>query len=606
MISVLCDFAKYEDYPLVNSKFGVYICTYVDGERILKDMPDLKALKPFALRYDPGWGFGNDGELNSPRELNAPQIEKGEDGKIQPHFQDYDRVVTALQDSAVRMMHVNAYNPVFLQKKDARPEGNMELGMRSCWNTMPEDMAAWREINRLYALHFKALEKKDRFYEIWNEPDLQPVFFTGTMEDFFEIYRFGAMGVREGDADARIGGPVISNAAFDNPADADPGGWAEAFLDFADREKLPLDFFSYHNYASPKKIVPLMRDAIRNRPGMEQVETVISEYNSYKPGTEEFSVGGKIERHHLAGRLLEDFKFFVEQPDISCVYWAQFNDPEVFGEKVDRCGLLELHGGKKAGYYAYQIYSGMPADRVFFHASDEAVDGMASTDGRKFCVVLWNKEKTAQSIKMQFRHLPAAAGKGKVCKIDAWRNSPVDNRRESAMKPDREFTFSGGTVELEEEMPGESVCYFELQDMEQKPKRQLNAVRINRYYFDRFKSNYAEYDGEEAAVYLGMGRETKAVSKIELAFEEDLIGAEVSLRDLADCSAGETGIEIEKEYPGGAVESQSILLEITESDKGEYIFSMPIGAVRTKVTCHMENLNPGAKAKIRLLVSASR
>ena len=72
MIQITSDFSQYADYPLVNSKFAVYICTYVDIERNLRDMPLLKGLKPSSLRYDPGCGFGNDGLLNSPREYNAP------------------------------------------------------------------------------------------------------------------------------------------------------------------------------------------------------------------------------------------------------------------------------------------------------------------------------------------------------------------------------------------------------------------------------------------------------------------------------------------------------------------------------------------------------
>ena len=41
---------------------------------------------------------------------------------------------------------------------------------------MPKDMQAWREINRLYAEHFKNLDQNSKYYEIWNEPDLNPVF----------------------------------------------------------------------------------------------------------------------------------------------------------------------------------------------------------------------------------------------------------------------------------------------------------------------------------------------------------------------------------------------------------------------------------------------
>ena len=220
MNHILADFSKHADYPLVNSKFAVYICTYVDADRTIRDMPLLKGLKPYSLRYDPGCGFGNDDKLNSPRELNAPQIEM-EGGKIKVNFQDYDRMVSQLQDSHVKMMYVNAYNPVCLQDENTELEGNLELGMRSRWNTVPKDLRAWKEINRTYAEHFRRVDRNGKYYEIWNEPDLNPIFFTGTMQEYFEIYRCGALGVQEGDPEARIGGPVISNTAVDNPAVTD-------------------------------------------------------------------------------------------------------------------------------------------------------------------------------------------------------------------------------------------------------------------------------------------------------------------------------------------------------------------------------------------------
>ena len=614
MIQITSDFSQYADYPLVNSKFAVYICTYVDIERNLRDMPLLKGLKPSSLRYDPGCGFGNDGLLNSPREYNAPQIEC-EDGKLKINFQDYDRMVEALQDTNIKMMYVNAYNPICLQDEDGPVQGNLQLGMRSKWNTMPKDMQAWREINRLYAEHFKNLDQNSKYYEIWNEPDLNPVFFTGTMVQYFEIYRQGALGVREGDPEAKVGGPVLANTSVNDPKVAHASDWAEAFLDFVESEKLPLDFFSYHNYATPREIVSVMRDAIRNRPGMENVETIISEYNSYKPATRAFTVGGEIERHHLACRLLDDFEFFVAQPDISCVYWAQFNDPEVFGDMVDRCGLVSLDGKEKAAYHAFRIFSEMPADRVKVSISEKSVKGMASFDQKKACLVVWNLENESVKTRICLEHLPIESGKGKVYKIDAWRNSRIDNLNADSFQPCGEFSFAGGSLVLEDELLGESVYYICIEAQHGTAGESLVPSRIKRYYFDRYQTNYAEYDAEEGAVYLGMGKENAAVSKLELLFERDIVGIQVRVRDLEKKAPGSLVIQVEKIYSENVVREETIVLKASESplpadfshavrggeleDQG-CAFSLPKGAVRTKIVCTMTGPNPGAKAKIKL------
>lgn len=598
MVHITGDFSKYEDYPLVNSKFAVYICTYVEAERTLRDMPLLKELKPFALRYDPGCGFGNDDKLNSPREYNAPQIDM-ENGQIKINFTDYDRMVKALQDTDIKMMYVNAYNPICLQEK-GKVEGNIDLGMRSRWNTMPKDMNVWREINRTYAEHFKQVDNNSKYYEIWNEPDLKPIFFTGTMEEYFEIYKYGALGVQEGDPKARIGGPVIANAEVDNPENVDRRDWAEAFLDYVEKEKLPLHFFSYHNYASPDYIVPIMRDALRNRPGMENVETILSEYNSYKPGTRNFTVGGEIERHHLAYRLLEDFKYFVEQSDLTCVYWAQFNDPEVFGDYVDRCGLVSLDGIPKAGYHALKIFSMMPADRVQLISEGENIDGMASVSANKASLVLWNRSKSTVPVDIQLKHLPFSKGKGRVYKIDTWRNSRIDNMTETSFKACREWKWADQQCVITDELLGESVYYVELEKTDKTSLPQLTAAEIKRFYFDRYKSNYAEYDESEGTVYLGMGKETEAISKIELSFDRDIKGIEVLARELSENAKGYIQVKVKKECADGIIETETYDLPF-------YSYTMKlissVDVICTRITCTMENMNPHAKVKISLLTT---
>lgn len=603
MIHIISDFSRHEDYPLVNSKFAVYICTYVDADRTIRDMPLLKALKPYALRYDPGCGFGNDDKLNSPREYNAPQIER-ENGRIKINFQDYDRMVSQLQDSNVKMMYVNAYNPICLQDETAELEGNMDLGMRSRWNTMPNDLEAWQEINRLYAEHFKSVDHNSKYYEIWNEPDLKPIFFTGTMEEYFEIYRHGALGVQKGDPNAKIGGPVISNTAVNDPTVTDAADWAEEFLNFVEKNHLPLHFFSYHNYASPRDIVPIMRDAIRNRPGMECVDTILSEYNSYRPGTRDFTVGGEIERHHLAYRLLDDFKYFVEQPDISCVYWAQFNDPEVFGDYVDRCGLLSIDGIEKAAYHAYKIYSEMPADRVQLTIDNPQIDGMASFNADKACIVLWNKDKQVAEVRIQIRNLPFSSGNCTVYKIDAWRNSRIDNMNETSFHACDQFAFDQNQSVVLDELMGESVYYLELTGADVHKEQAAVPYDIQRYYYDRYKSNYAEYDADEAAVYLGMGHENEAISKLTLQFNQDITGFELIGRGLPDHAPGIVTVSCRKSYSDGNLLEEQFHFSASQMRSGvEVGFSIQAGAVHTEITCTMKNMPPHAQAKIQLRVN---
>jgi Beta-xylosidase len=432
-VRVEADFAQAAAFPLVK-KFGVYICTYVALERMLRDLELLHELKPCGVRYDPGWGFGNDDGPNSPREFNAPQI-SGTKDRLVFRFDEYDRLTGKLADEHVDIMYVHAYNPLPLQDpaKSAQADMNEHLQMRSNWNTMPVDMRAWERINYEYARRWKDKGWKVKYYEIWNEPDLQPVFFTGTKEQYFEIYKYGALGVKRADPEAKVGGPVLSSDL----------SWIGPFLDFVQKEGLPLDFFSYHWYGPAAKMVEDVRDILRRRPEMEGVEVILSEYNTYVPATPDFTTGGAIERYEAASFLLQEFKYFAEQPDIHSVYWAQYNDPEVFGEGVDRCGLIALDGRRKAAFNAFKIYADMPVERKRLTSHDDAIDGMAAAEDGRFCAVLWNRSDKEKTVELQLAGFALPQGRLKLYRIDADHASVFDRSKSDQLEVVEEIPLAG-------------------------------------------------------------------------------------------------------------------------------------------------------------------
>jgi len=78
-------------------------------------------------------------------------------------------------------------------------------------------------------------------FEVWNEPNI--VFWAGTQEQYFELYRQSALAVKAVDKRLQIGGP--STAQLD---------WIPDLIRFCDAKALPLDFVSTHVYANdPQK-----------------------------------------------------------------------------------------------------------------------------------------------------------------------------------------------------------------------------------------------------------------------------------------------------------------------------------------------------------------
>jgi xylan 1,4-beta-xylosidase len=117
-----------------------------------------------------------------------------------------------------------------------------------------------------------------RYWEIWNEPDLGKLFWGGTPQQYYELYARLARAVKRADPTALVGGPALAK-----PNDVTP--YQDAFLKFARAEQLPLDFYSWHWYATdsddPLDFVRIGR-AVRarlDRFGFTHTLSVLDEWN---------------------------------------------------------------------------------------------------------------------------------------------------------------------------------------------------------------------------------------------------------------------------------------------------------------------------------------
>ena len=484
MLHVQAHFEQNEDAPIIPEQFGVYICTYVDLRRILRDIPRGAKLCPGSLRYDPGWGFGNDALPNSPREIDAPQITaKGRGVRIR--WRGIGRLMRAVRKTGMPSLFVHAYNPIPLQPTSAEPRGgNSQLTMRSLWNTLPTDLARWGEIVKAYARRWHDHGPSLRYHEIWNEPDLQPTFFTGSIEDYCAIYASGAKAVRSGDPDGLVGGPSVSFSEE----------WASEFLGAVRAQRLPMDFFSYHAYGDPAPMVEKMREALRSHPWMRTKEVLMTEYNVFVPATPDFTTGGGIETSACAAMLLDAFDYFLRQPDIHQVHWAQLQDPEVFGENVDRCGLLDLKGFPKPAYLAWRLFTKLSSQRRRLELSDP-IHGMAAADANGAQVLLWNRSMEPREVVVDLLGVPFACRQAEI--------TTLDGKDEQC----RTVPFALEEPSLSFRLEAHGVCLIRLASVQRRKvsRRRLPVARVLRYTHDFGAGMYAEYDKRRRIVYLGSG-----------------------------------------------------------------------------------------------------
>lgn len=120
----------------------------------------------------------------------------------------------------------------------------------------PADYHKWAEICEHIIRHYNegwanGFRYHIRYWKIWNEADLDPDDCThkrtwgGTAEQFFELYGITAKHLKACFPDLKIGGPAVAHSIKD---------WAERFMTYVEKNRIPMDFFSWHIYCTtPEK-----------------------------------------------------------------------------------------------------------------------------------------------------------------------------------------------------------------------------------------------------------------------------------------------------------------------------------------------------------------
>lgn len=107
--------------------------------------------------------------------------------------------------------------------------------------TPPKDYKKWEDFIRNLTQHFTERygvdEVKTWYFEVWNEPNLTPGFWTGTQEEYFKLYKYAVHGVKSVNADYKVGGPGTAGAA-----------WESEMIEYCTNNNVPIDFISTHSY----------------------------------------------------------------------------------------------------------------------------------------------------------------------------------------------------------------------------------------------------------------------------------------------------------------------------------------------------------------------
>jgi xylan 1,4-beta-xylosidase len=232
--------------------------------------------------------------------------------------------------------------------------------------TPPKDYKKWEDLIRNLTQHFTerygAEEVKTWYFEVWNEPNLSPGFWTGTQEEYFKLYEYSARAIKSVNAAYKVGGPATAGAA-----------WVPETIEFCSKNNVPLDFISTHTYGVNQGYLDeygstgtvLSKDEASISGDVLNSRKQIS--NSVKPNLElhytewssSYTPADPIhDSYHSAAYILQKLKQ-VGNAANSMSYWV-FTD--IFEEPGPRFtpfhggfGLLNTQGIKKPAYFSYAL-----------------------------------------------------------------------------------------------------------------------------------------------------------------------------------------------------------------------------------------------------------
>ena len=163
-------------------------------------------------------------------------------GAKAPNFLYVDMVFDAMLERGVKPFVELGFMP-----------GSLASGSRTVFFykgniTQPKDLKQWAELIRVFAEHlvqrYGIAEVKQWDFEVWNEANL-PFFWTGTKEEYLQLYKAASEAIKSVDPTLRVGGPSTARAA-----------WIPDLLDFCASEHVAIDFVTTHVYPDdPQDIV---------------------------------------------------------------------------------------------------------------------------------------------------------------------------------------------------------------------------------------------------------------------------------------------------------------------------------------------------------------
>ncbi len=230
----------------------------------------------------------------------------------------------------------------------------------------PKDPNKWHGLIHALVEHwtqrYGQAEVASWYFEVWNEPNLKDLFFTGDQADYFQLYANTADAIKSVSTAYRVGGPATAGR-----------GWIAETIAYATKNNVPLDFIATHDYGvdgigldeNGEQKLFLNPDPTAIIGGVHAVAATIQ--SSAKPTlplhytewSSSYSPRDPVHDHYIsAPYILSKLRGSAGYID-SMSYWTFTDNFEENGPVPSPFhggfGMLNFQGLRKPAFYAYQF-----------------------------------------------------------------------------------------------------------------------------------------------------------------------------------------------------------------------------------------------------------
>ena len=199
------------------------------------------------------------------------------DSTVVYNWQYIDELFDRMLEVGVKPFVELAFFPKEMARKD---NPRTQFWWKANISVDQDNWGKWHDLVKAFTQHVVDRYGKDEvltwYFEVWNEPNLNPGFLDGTKSDYFRLYKESALAVKSVDNRLKVGGPSTSNFVADNRYECEvydksksvfysqdvintkewKSPWMEEFITFCENEKLPLDFITTHPYPTDYALDP--------------------------------------------------------------------------------------------------------------------------------------------------------------------------------------------------------------------------------------------------------------------------------------------------------------------------------------------------------------